>query len=50
MVKFEVYMTCDSDGNPLNIEELLKAINKINDRDKKNRNSIWNTNTIRQIS
>lgn len=35
MVKFEVYMTCDSDGNPLNIEELLKAINKINDRDKK---------------
>lgn len=35
MVKFEVYMTCGSDGNPLNIEELLKAINKIDDRDKK---------------
>lgn len=34
-VKFEVYMTCDSEGNPLDIEELLKAINKIADRDKK---------------
>lgn len=34
-VKFEVYMACDNEGNLLNIEELLKAINKIDDRDAK---------------
>lgn len=34
-VKFEVYMACNGDGDPLNIEKLLKAIYKINDRDKK---------------
>lgn len=34
-VKFEAYMTCDDKGNPLNIEELLKATSKIDNRDKK---------------